>query len=476
MDIPTSLPSEALRFGPFVLYPQQRLLLENGRQVDLGGKAMDLLLVFLEHPGQTLSKTQLMAKVWPTTIVDEISVRVHMVALRKALGESRRKEHYILTLPQQGYRFVAEVALLQQAAAEEAKTPANLPALLNATLGRETETAAAVRLLSSRRMLTLIGPGGIGKSTVAIRASERVSDHFADGIHFLDVSQLPEQIDLAMALTHSLALDTPHQLPRFFEPLQMLLVLDNCEPLVEQCAHLVERLMRLAPRLTVLATSREPIRAEAESVLHLGPLPYPVACDRLSPTEAMDYAAIALFVSRAQAKMSGFELTSDNLSQVKAICRRLDGIPLAIELASANVDVLGLGGLCAQLDQGLLLLGYGRRNAQQRHRTLEATLDWSYGLLSPQEQLCFRVLAMFSGAFSLGQAMDAFHFDEQARCRLLQDITQLVNKSLLEADSGGEVAKYRYLDTTRSYALDKLKECEQGQMLVGMTEPLTAHY
>ncbi|EKE75113.1 ATP-binding protein [Gallaecimonas xiamenensis] len=448
------LANKALRFGPFLLYPDQRLLMKEGEPLNLGGKAMDILLALLQEPGALVSKGQLMARVWPTTVVDEISVRVHIAALRKALGDSHRSEGIIATLPQQGYRFVAKVRV-EDSVSGAPRLP--LPSLLWHTLGRDEALGTLKRLLLERRLLTLVGCGGIGKTTVALRVAEQLKGDFGDGIHFLDLATIDDHDAVAKVLAQGLGLAPGHGLAGYFEGRQLLLVLDNCEHLVGPCASLVERLLRLAPGLRVLATSREPLRAEGESVLHLGPLPYPVACDSPNASEAISYAAIELFLARAQARLPQFSLDDDNVAAVAAICRRLDGIPLAIELAAANVEALGLDGICAQLDDGMRLLSQGRRHALKRHQTLEATLDWSYGLLSDSEQRCFRLLAIFNGAFSLNQALELLNCGDACRATLLERVTQLVSKSLLEVDRSGPEQKYRLLDTTRSYALDKLK-------------------
>ncbi|WP_417360663.1 ATP-binding protein [Gallaecimonas pentaromativorans] len=465
MQIKTPTDNLALRFGPFLFYPEQRLLTEDGRALSLGGRAMDMLLVLLERRGETVSKEELMQAVWPTSVVDEISVRVHIAALRRALGDSHRKELYITTLPQKGYRFSRDVTLVAAAEPPAGPRKCNLPALLSTTEGREVEIDKVANLLTQRRLLTITGSGGIGKTTVAIRAAQRLKDFFSDGIHFLDLACLDSNDDLTQSLCELLRVEKS-ALPEYVAKQHMLLVLDNCEHLVSESALLAESLLGSADNLTIVATSREPFRADGESVMHLGPLPYPVASDVLTAQEAQGYAAVRLFVYRCQSRLPDFVLNDDNVADICTICRRLDGLPLALELAAVHIDVLGLRGIALQLEEGVKVLSQGKRTAMKRHQTLQAALDWSYGMLEACEQSCFRTLSILNGSFSLEQALellDVLDCGSRSRARLLEAVTQLVTKSLVEVERGREEVRYRLLDTTRSYALDKLKQRELAE-------------
>jgi len=235
-------------------------------------------------------------------------------------------------------------------------------------------------------------------------------------------------------------------------------VLDNCEHLIEPAASLAEKILQGTPRVHLLATSREPLRAESESVHRLLPLESPAPGTPLTRSEAMAFPAIQLFVEQAMADLDTFDLSDADIPVVAQICLRLDGNPLALKLAAARVDTLGVRGLAAGLDNCLQLLTRGRRTAPLRHQTLRATLDWSYELLSPSEQATLRCLAVFPSSFDLESA-DALVTSEEVRTLNLFDIlTDLVSKSLMTASAVGERALYRLPQTTRAYALEKLRD------------------
>jgi predicted ATPase len=241
-------------------------------------------------------------------------------------------------------------------------------------------------------------------------------------------------------------------------PWHALLVLDNCEHLLDRCRTLVEELLVSAPRLSLLLTSREPLRARGETVLRLPPLTVPPASPLRSVAEAMGYSAVQLFVSRARARQQGFALREQDLKAVREICRRLDGLPLAIELAASQIDALALVGLQAQLDNCFQLLTQGRRTAVLRHQTLKATLDWSYERLSPLEQKVLQRLSVFKMAFTLDAAIGVIGCAQLAPERLTEGVESLVHKSLLSAEQGSGLRRLRFLNTTRAYASEKL-EC-----------------
>jgi predicted ATPase/DNA-binding winged helix-turn-helix (wHTH) protein len=460
-------PGDVIAFGRFRLLPSQHLLLEGDQPVLLGSRALAILLALVRQAGEVVGKAELIAIVWPSTFVDETNLRVHVTALRKALRDGEDGNRYIVTIPGRGYRFVAPVAAA--AAAPEVPPPAaavtapqgGLPLSMTQIIGRDGVIAALSTLLRERRFVTLVGTGGIGKTTVAIAVARALAAANRDGVSFLDLSPISDPALLARALAAALGLavaaDNP--LPDVIALLkhkQMLLVLDSCEHVIEAAAATAEELFNAAPGVQILATSREPLRAAGERVHRLAPLESPSASAGLTAAAALTYPSVQLFVERAAASLDDFRLSDADAPVVAEICRRLDGIALAIELAAGRVAAFGLRDLAARLDDRFRLLMSGRRTALPRHQTLAATLDWSHSLLPEAERKLLRHLAVFAGDFTLEAAI-AVACDLPAG-EVIDHLADLVAKSLVAADLRSGRAKYRLLDTTRLYALDKLRD------------------
>lgn len=458
----SDLSEQAVHFGPYRIHPRQRLVLEAGRPLRLGRRAVDILLILLEQAGNVVSKQELIARVWPTSVVEDGNLRVHMAALRKALGDGQAGQRYIVTVAQRGYSFVAPLSI------EPMTIPAdgipqsqghNLPLRRTRMIGRQALIDALVQQLPQQRFITLTGAGGIGKTTVALRVAELLIGHYRDGIHLLDLGPLsaPSMIlpNLAALLDLTPAEHAPLlSLARSLQARQLLLVIDNCEHLLDDIALISETLLRHAPDLHILTTSREALRAEGEYVQRLEPLACPPATGNRA--QALGYPALQLLIERAMSHQDSFALSEAELPLAIDICQRLDGIPLAIELVAAQIERFGLPGLLVQMEDNFRLLTRGRRSALPRQQTLRATLDWSFDLLSPCEQICLRRLAVFRGGFSLASAAAVIAGEQIAPAEVLGSITQLVAKSLLNVEPGDDEMVYRLLDITRTYALEKL--------------------
>lgn len=448
--------ASVLRFGPYAFHLRQRLILEGDRQLRMGGRALDILQVLVERAGRVVSKEQLIALVWPTSVVEEINLRVHIAALRRALGDGENGQRYIVNVPQCGYSFVAPVQgdSVAQVVFESLQAPQhNLPARLTPVTGRDSLVGGLVRQLPLSRLLTVTGPAGVGKSTVALRAAELLLQHFRDGVWQVDLSQIDEDTPLLDHLLKTLDIDFPTLAAR-----HALLVLDNCEHLHEACRNLLQTLLGAAPRLSILATSREPLRLALEVLQPLPPLTLPKASALNSVAEVMGYSAVQLFVSRARARQHGFCLREQDLETVRDICRRLDGLPLAIELAAAQIDALALVGLQTQLDQGLQVLSHGRRTAVTRHQSMKAALDWSYQRLSEREQRVLQRLSVFKMAFTLDAAIGVISCAQLPPSTLVAVVEQLAARSLLTTDRSSGTLRYRMLNTTRRYAREQLEQ------------------
>ncbi len=450
---------QAVQFGPYRVFPGQRLIAENDRPLRLGRRAMDILLALLERPGEVLGKAELMSRVWPDTVVEDISLRVHIAALRKALGDGQGGQRYIVTVAQRGYSFVAPLREQPDEPLLTTQVPHNLPLRRTRLIGRQMLVNRLLGQLTRQRLLTLAGPGGIGKTTVALRVAEQLIGHYRDGIRLLDLSTLNNPSTIVSNLAGVLGLALPDQAPlealcAHLRGRQLLLLIDNAEHLVDSVASLCEHLLRHAPELQILVTSRECLRAEGEAVQRLDALECPPPEAAGDPAEALKYGAVQLFVERAIANQESFELNADNLATIVAICQQLDGIPLALELAAAQLASLGPHALLADLGRHLL----PAQGDERRQHLLGATLDWSFQLLADSERTCLRRLSVFRGGFSLHSAMTLAAGERLSPDQVRDAVSQLVTQSLLNVDVGDEEVFYRMLDTTRSYALDQLQQ------------------
>jgi predicted ATPase/DNA-binding winged helix-turn-helix (wHTH) protein len=460
-------PERSVSFGSFRLFPAQQLLLEAEKPVRLGSRALDILSVLVEHAGEVVSKDELMNRIWPHTFVEECNLRTHIAGLRRALGDGQAGRRYIANVPGRGYRFVAPVGTSEgpdpaNFRLTPADTPHNLPAPLTRMIGRDAVAGALSVQLPRRRFITITGPGGIGKTTVAMAVADRLMTNYPDGVWFVDHAPITDPMLVAGRLAAVLGIGTSRKpMPEITAAVRdkrMLVVLDSCEHVTEAVASVAVDLLRGAPGVNILATSREPLRAEGEYVQRLMPLPTPPVRRKLTAVEALAFPAVQLFVERADACLGQFELTDSDAPLVAAICRRLDGIALAIELAAGRIDTFGVGGLAAALDDRLRLLTRGRRTAVSRHQALSATLDWSYEFLPEVERTVLRRLAAFDEYFSLESAIAVVADSMIPAADVAEGLSNLVAKSLVTVDISSQVAYYRLLETHAAYARAKLSE------------------
>jgi len=464
----TSGAAGPLRFGRFELQPSERRLLVDGEPVAVGARAFDVLLALAEQPGRLVSKRALMDLVWPGLVVQENNLAAQVSALRRVLGND-----VIATIPGRGYRFVARAEPAAPGRDEPASRPAppslrtNLPVELPVLLGRTPELDALGALTDAHRLVSIVGAGGMGKSLLAQHLLHLRRGAYPHGVCWVELASLTEPAALPGAVSTALGVETGYGEPlaalmRAMAPLTLLLVLDNAEHLLDAVARLAKALFDVASGLRIVVTSQAPLRLASEHVLRLGPLPVPD--EALPAAQALEYGAVALFAERARAIDGRFALGESNVAAVIAICRALDGLPLAIELAAARAPTLGVQRLLASMQDRLKLLSASRhRGAPARQQTLLAALEWSHGLLTPREQKVFRRLGVITGTASLGLIESVVADDsdggELDRWAVLDALEMLVERSLVAVLSivDDRDPRYRLLESPRAYALERLE-------------------
>ncbi len=454
---------EELSFGPFTLVPSERLLTRQGVAVPLGTRALDILIALVLRAGVAMEKRALIAQVWPDVTVSEGSLRFHIANLRKALGDGENSARYITTLAGRGYVFVAPISRPSEHPNTIAPTAANvirsnMPNPLGRMVGRSDGVRTLSTRLATKRFVTIVGAGGVGKTTVAVAVANNLVSAFAGAVLFVDLGALRDPALAAASLAAMLGLSVRSDDPTpgviaYLRDKRILLVLDNCEHLIEAAAILAARIFVAALQVHILATSREALRVEGEHVHRLEPLACPPDNPGLTARVALTYPAVQLFMERTAASGADLVLGDTDAAIVARICRRLDGVALAIELAAARVETFGLEQTAALLEERLALLWLGQRSAPPRQQTLKATLDWSYELLTSLERLVLRQLAVFVGDFALGAALAVLTRPSLDQMLVLGAIDNLVAKSMVAINRAGTTTRYRLLDTTRDYVL-----------------------
>src|SRR5260370_11619687 len=452
-----------LRFGPFELNVAERSLKKASQVIPLGGRAYDILIALLENAGEVVGKAELIAKAWPDVTVEEGSLRVHLSALRKALGDGQFGDKYIANAQGQGYSFIAPVTCLP---ADRDKSSAsaglsNLPPALGRMVGRDDVVLEIQARLQTERLITILGAGGIGKTTVALAVGHSVLAHFSGAVFFVDLSTVRDKEQVIGAIASAIGLDPQLVDPKeallnFLRPRRVLIILDSCEHLIEKTAEIADYIFQNTPDIYILATSREALHVPGERVLRLCPLDCPPEQPGLTASEVLAYPAARLFAERVSARRGDFSLGDDEAPMVAEICRKADGIALAIELAAGRAAIFGVRNTVARLGSRLDLLKFGRRTANPRHQTLIATLDWSHDHLSEIERILLRRVAIFVGHFTLEAALAVAEEVGIDESEIAGALGNLVHKSLIGVWTSSRGPFYRLLDTTRAYALEKL--------------------
>lgn len=467
-------------FGDFELQPGQRRLLQRGRPVAIGARAFDVLTALVLRHDRMVSKSELLDIVWPGQVVEESNIQVQISALRKLIGP-----HAIATNPGRGYQFTALLedspasinrheAATRPGGSDAAAPPSapvgdrhNLPEPDNELIGRETDCSLLAAELQVARLVTVVGPAGIGKTRLALEVARQVVDRFADGVWWVDLGALasPDQLAdaVATAAKHPLGSgDAVASLARALRGCHMLLVLDNCEHLARDIAALLRSVQEFAPRLQVLATSQVPLHMGTEHCYRIAPLEMP--SEGATNEVARHAPALALLLERARAVDGRFVVEDDLLPVAASLCRELDGLPLAIELAAARLPMLGVRALHGMLHERFALLNSARADVPRRQQALQAALDWSCTLLSPDELDALQRLSIFTASFRLSNALEVI--DASSAPAAVETLSSLVAKSLVQVDPR-EPGRYRLLESTRIYAARGLRQSGHAEATRG---------
>lgn len=441
------------------------MLLRGESPLRVGARALDLLHILIENQGELVSKSAMMEFAWPNIYVHESNLKVNIAALRRALPQDGGELPYIVTVPGRGYRFAAPVRLETGAARPPAATSngtfgkrlPDAPSLV----GRDRDIAELTAAVSDCGFVTIVGPAGVGKTSVALASARQLESRFGDGVCFVDLATIddPDLVCAAIAASLGSAMDLIDLLAGIIESLRntsRLLILDNCEHVLPAAALLAERIRLALPAIGILATSRVPFGSPSETIYRLPPLRCPAEDLPVDRAGAMTFSAIELFVARAQ-RAAGYQFGDTDAPVVATICRRLDGIPLAIELAAPRLKTSDPATLLGHLRESFALLNYGPRTAPLRHQALQATLDWSYRLLSEHEAMLLRLLSVFAGVFSLEDVLGVGGDAGASHGDIAACLENLALKSLVSQASTGDQSHYRLLDATRSYAGERLR-------------------
>ncbi len=453
------------RFDRFRLIPDERRLFDNGTAVPLSPRAFDVLVALVERAGQLVGKAELFELIWPNLVVEENNLQVQISALRKILGAEA-----IATIAGRGYRFTLEATREIAELASPAVAPKhNLPEQVTSFVGRDRELTEIKEGLEKTRLLTLVGFGGIGKTRLSLRVAADLIDRYPDGVWLVELAPLTEARRVPQAVASVLGVREQAGRPvleallKHVKNRQLLLIIDSCEHLVHACAELAKQLLQSGTRLRILASSRERLNIAGENIYPVPSLGMPESNHPISLDALREYEAVRLFIERAVASQPGFEATRQNAATLIDICHRVDGIPLAIELAAARVRALSVEKIAERLSDRLRLLTHGDRTAEPRQQTLRALIDWSYDTLTEGERVLFRRLAVFADGWTLEAAEAVGAGGDVDRTDVLDLLIELVEKSLVVSEADGK--RYRLLDTVHQYAQERLNESgEEGDV------------
>jgi predicted ATPase/DNA-binding winged helix-turn-helix (wHTH) protein len=461
----------AITFGPFQIFLAQRCLMRDGQPVRLGSRAFDLLLALVESAGTLISKEDLIARVWPGTHVEEVVLRVHVTALRKVLSDGRPDARDVLTVPGRGYQFVTPTASQlvpkpKEVGSNTRQNATDVPELQTRVIGRDDDVANIIARLQTNRCITISGTAGIGKTTVALAVAQILAPRFVFGATFVDLAPVSAAAHVIDAIARAIGFTgggsiSTESIAAFLEGRELLLIVDNCEHILDEVAPVIAALIRRPGPARIMTTSREPLRLRGESVYRLLALRTPVQVDCISAQEALQYPAVELFVERAAASAGRFILDDTAAPIVAAICCQLDGISLAIELAAMRMDTFGVADIANMLEHRFRLFRQSQHESTPRHRSLLAALDWSYGMLRTDQRAVLHRLSSFSSRFTVEDAVQVAADASLSPADVLECLADLVEKSFVLAVVDRSVACYGLYETMREYARQKAADASE---------------
>jgi predicted ATPase/DNA-binding winged helix-turn-helix (wHTH) protein len=459
------VPQIIILFGSYRLSVTERRLERSGSLVELGDRALDILCVLAARAGEIVANRELMAHVWGPVVVGEGSLRFHINALRTVLAQEGARTPYIKNVARRGYVFVAPVhriALAPPANANDQMVElGKLPKRPSSIVGRGSDIKEILATLSETRFVTIVGPGGVGKTTVALEVAHTLRERF-DRVSFVDLEAVEDPSWVARAVAAGLGLIVSSAYPvssliAYLRDKRVLLILDSCERVLEAVAMLAEQILDGSARGEILATSQEAVRADGERIYTLAPLDTPSDAAELTPEDALRYPSVELFTDRASSALKQFQLTAANVGDIATICRSVDGIPLAIELAAGRVGTLALPTIVRLLNSRFSLTWPGRRTASARHRTLGTAIAWTVELLDDWERVVLRRLSVFSAPFTL-EAAQYIAGEARRPDSVALALSNLVAKSLVSSSTLAQSTRFWLLGATRAFASQMLDE------------------
>ena len=461
---------EIVVFGPFRLHPRERRLEKHGERFQIGSRALDLLIALIAEPGSVVGKRELMARAWRNSVVDESNLRVNIAALRKALGEAENGPTYVANISGRGYSFVGPVKRVQVSPTEHSKATdarsgldcgAGIPRIPRKIVGRQDDICLVMNILDDHQSVTIVGAGGVGKSMLVQVIADSYAKRYDGQVLFFDLDSVTDEQALINVMTMKLGVESNlgviEDLLNVLRKTPVLFILDNCDALLDKIAELVETLCWNSSLTQIICTSREALRTSGEHIYRLSGLPVPITAKNLSFKQLQSYPSIQLFVHKCSAAGFTLGLNEESILHAAEICCRLDGHPLAIELAAGRINVFGLQGVVRLLSSSCRLQWIGRRNALPRHRSLEALIEHSYQRLTDIEKDLLLHFSVFNKDLSLEELFSSVITEEHSV--IITVLDSLISKSIVIAQpiSGG-LMSYKLSETLRIFALDKLEK------------------
>lgn len=463
-DLNTMISIDEIHFADWQIWPQLRILLHRGKPVRISARAFDVLVVLVSARGKAVSKESLLTQVWGNEIVEENNLQAQISAIRRILGHDR---HLLVTEFGCGYRFNINKSPTEPLSKSKIPEPAITP-FLASILGRDKAVQELCALLDQYRLVTITGSGGVGKTRLAWEVASLTHTHFPDGICVAELAHITEASSLLSVISQALHLplaaihndaDLRQQLARR----RCLLLIDNCEHVINELEPVITLLLHLAPLIKLLLTSQVALQVAGEQQYLLPPLQVPES-EEADTHELLTFSSVRLFIERGQANRHDYHPSASELSLIGELCRHLDGLPLAIELAASRLPVMSVKEIYSRLEDRFQLLSNTHRSLEPRHQKILTALEWTYQLLNTREQRLFCSLGIYTDMFSVKSVSDLLLIKDKHRWQVVDDLQRLLSLSLIQVSTQVPETRFRLLETMRQFACDKLRQ--QGEYTV----------